>query len=302
MSTLRQKIMRGVREYFLMTIGCLLYAVALNYFVLPHGFVGGGVTGIATLVYYVTQVPVSFTYLVINAALVFVGLRVIGRNFGIKTIINIGILTVIFQMLPVPPTPVIDDRLLSAIIAGMLQGGALALVLLQGGTTGGTDIVAMIVVKFFNVTPGRIFLFCDLVIIGASYFLPGKTLEVLAYGYVLLGVGSYVVDMILSGAKQSVQIMVFSQRYEEIADRIIHEARRGVTVIPSIGWYTKNEGKVLVIIARKFETSDIFRIVKEVDPKAFMSVGNVMGVYGQGFEMIKTGIRSLKSNENEKKI
>ena len=300
MSTLSQKVFRGVREYFLMTIGCFMYAIALNYFVLPHGFVGGGVTGIATLFYYVTGIQVSATYLLLNAVLVFVGLRIIGRNFGIKTIINIGILTLCFQFLPVPTDPVIADKLLSAIIAGMLQGAALALVLLQGGTTGGTDIIAMIVVKYFNVTPGRIFLFCDFVIIGASYFLPGKTMEVLAYGYVLLGVGSYVVDLILSGAKQSVQILVFSQLYDVIADRIINEAHRGVTVLPSVGWFTKSEGKVLVIIARKFETSDIFRIVKEVDSKAFMTVGNVMGVSGQGFDMIKTGIRSIKSNENEK--
>jgi uncharacterized membrane-anchored protein YitT (DUF2179 family) len=189
----------------------------------------------------------------------------------------------------IPWTTEIKDNLLNAIIGGTISGVGIGMVFMQGGSTGGTDIIALVLSKFYNTSPGRVFLYCDLIIVGSIYFLPGKTLENVIYGYVEMVAFSYVIDLILSGNKQSVQIMVFSKHYDLIADRISKELQRGVTALDSTGWFTKQQGKVLVILVRKNESSMFYRIIKETDHKAFISVANVMGVYGEGFEQIKTG-------------
>ncbi len=293
------KIFRLIREYIIITFGLLVYVVAINHFMLPAQLVGGGVSGVSALLYYASQIPVSYSYFAINVVLVVIAFITLGRNFGVKTIYGIIAITIMLRLMPIPAEAHVSDPLMSAIIAGILGGAGIGIIFSQGGSAGGTDIVAMIITKYRNMSVGRVFMYCDLIIIGSSYLLY-HDIEKVAYGYVLMGVSSYCVDMVLSGNKQSVQMFIFSERYESIANRIMKEQRRGVTLLNATGWYTKKDKKLLMILARKNEANDIYRIVKEEDGNAFISVGSVMGVFGQGFDNIKVS-RKLDPTELIKK-
>jgi uncharacterized membrane-anchored protein YitT (DUF2179 family) len=293
---MKRSVFSEARSYLLITIGLFIYAFGWVVFIIPNQIAGGGVIGISAIIQYATGFPTDYSYLMINAALVIAGTWILGRGFGIKTLFGIGMSTLLFHFLPqilsadfIATMIIHDNNLLNALVGGTLSGIGIGMVFMQGGSTGGTDIVAIVWSKFYNTSPGRVFMFCDLIIIGSILLLPGKSFEDVIYGYLEMVSFSYVIDLILSGNKQSVQIMVFSQQYEHIADRIVNDLHRGVTVLDSMGWYTKHESKVIVIIARKNETNTIYRIIKDTDPHAFISVANVMGVFGQGFEQIKTG-------------
>ncbi|MDP2888950.1 MAG: YitT family protein, partial [Bacteroidota bacterium] len=229
----------------------------------------------------------GLTFFAINVVLVSIALKVLGASFGIKTIFSMIVLSLLFAIpQDVFPESIIEDNFLSAVLGGMMGGVGIGLVFSRGGSTGGTDIIAMIVNKYRNISPGRIILYCDVIIIGSSYFLL-HSLDKMVYGFVSMAVVSYTLDAFLSGSNASAQIFIFSPKYEEIADYINTEFGRGVTALDGTGWYTQNDVKVLITIVRKRETSILFRRVKEIDPNAFISMASVMGVYGQGFDKIK---------------
>ena len=291
---------RGViKSYIFISLGLFIYVTGWVAFLMPNHLVGGGVSGIAALVQYATGFPMSYTYFAINTCLLLVALKVLGRGFGAKTVYAVALTTVLFRILPaIIPADLVADlsengKLISALLGGALTGAGIGIIFNQGGSSGGTDIVALIINKYRNISPGRIILSIDMVIIGASFFVSGeptlgKQLATVLYGYIVVSVTGYTIDMILSGARQSQQFFVFSKHYETIARRITTEMNRGVTIIDGQGWYSKNEQKIVMIIARKSESNGIYHIIKDVDKEAFLSVGNVMGVYGKGFEQIRT--------------
>ncbi len=291
-------ILNGIKEYVIITFGLLLYAIGWSVFLIPNGLVGGGVTGISAILYYSTGFPVSYSFFLINAVLLGIGLKILGKGFGVKTFYAIIVITVFLDIIPgIVPQELINDiaigngKLLSAIMGGACAGVGIATTFTQGGSSGGTDIVALIINKYRNVSPGRIILLIDIIIIASSIIIPseeslGLRIAVIIYGYMLITVTSYTVDLVLSGARQSIQIFIFSKKYEEVADKIT-AIGRGVTVINAQGWFTKQEGKVLMVIVRRTESNYVFKVVREVDRDAFLSVGNVMGVYGKGFDEMK---------------
>ncbi len=287
-------ILKSTRMYTIIVFGLFLYALSWTAFLLPHKITGGGVSGIGALVFYATGIPMAYTYLIINAGLILMAIKMLGANFGIKTIIGVtagAFLLGLMQTLI--KEPVIADKFLSSIIGGGLAGVGLGIIFTQGGSTGGTDIIAMIITKYRNISPGRIILACDVLIIGSSFFvLLDMTIvhriETIVYGYVAMAVTAYAIDAVLSGSKQSVQIFIFSSKYAEIADRITHDLNRGVTLVEGKGWYTKEEQKVLITMVRKFEANDVYKIIKEIDPDAFTSTASVVGVFGRGFERIRS--------------
>lgn len=293
-----QTLLRGIKEYTIIAFGLLIYSLGWVMFLIPNGLVGGGVTGISAILYYVTGFPVSYSFFLINAVLLAIALKVLGKAFGLKTVFAIIAGTVFLKVLPdIIPAELIQDiavgngKLLSAIIGGACAGSGIAITFTQGGSSGGTDIIALIINKYRNISPGRLILMMDILIIASSIAMPsqetiGQRVAIIIYGYVLIAVTSYTIDLIISGARQSIQIFIFSRKYEEIAERIT-SIGRGVTVIDGMGWFTKREGKILMVIVRRTESNYVFRVVREVDRNAFMSVGNVMGVYGEGFEQIK---------------
>jgi len=294
------KLFRTVKSYILMTAGLFIYVFSWTAFLIPHEIAGGGVSGLSSVINYATGFDVSYSYLIINAFLLGIGFLILGKGFGFKTIYCILVAALMFKFLPlIPWISDIDDKLINAVLGGTLSGIGIGLIFLQGGSTGGTDIIALIIAKFREMSPGRVFILCDLIIIGSVFFIPGKSLEDVIYGYIVMVSFSYVIDMILTGNKQSLQVFVFSNKYAEIADKITKEMGRGVTAVNSIGWYSQSESKMLVVILRKSQLADISAIVKEIDHNAFISVSAVMSVYGQGFDQIKSGKLQWKLKQKE---
>jgi len=279
---------RLIRSQLIITFGLFLNALGWTAFLIPAKITGGGITGVSTLIFYASGFPLGVSYLIINAVLIVFAVKILGRSFGVKTIFSVIVLSVLFSLLQQFITkPIINDDFLSTVLGGILGGAGVGIVFSQGGSTGGTDIIAMIINKYRNISPGRIILYLDVFIIASSY-LVFQSIEKIVYGYVAMGITSYTIDLLFTGSKQSVQIFIFSKKFDDIADRIGKEVGRGVTIIDGKGWYSGEQTKVLLVMVRKPEASQIFRIIKELDHDAFMSVNNVMGVYGKGFERIRT--------------
>jgi uncharacterized membrane-anchored protein YitT (DUF2179 family) len=282
-----KKIVPVIKDYFFITIGLLIFSISWTLFLLPAEITSGGISGLGATIFYAYKIPIGVTYFVVNIFLVLFSLRILGASFGIKTIVSMSILTVFFTVFQeIFTEPIINDMFLSAVLGGMLGGIGMGIIFSRGGSTGGTDIIAMIVTKYRNISPGRVILYCDVIII-ASSFIVFRSLEKLVYGYVTMWVVSYSVDAFLSGANRSAQMFIYSEKYKEIADYITEEASRGVTVIDGTGWYSKDNIKVVISVVKKRETSLIFRKIKEIDPEAFITMGSVMGVYGKGFDKLK---------------
>lgn len=285
----KEKISNYAKESFWITVGLAMYGCAWNVFVIPHGFVGGGLGGICAGLQYLTGIPISISYLGVNVFLCIIALLIMGREFSIKTVFGIIGLSFFLWFIPQPATPVIPDKLLSGIMGGIIAGAGVATYLLRGASTGGSDIIVMIVSKYKNVTWGHVYLIFDACVISSSYFLPQGAIETVAYGFVFMGVQAYVIDLVSNGRRQSVQMFIFTSKYREISDEIIHRHHRGVTLFESIGWYTKKHRKTVYLVARKRQSQEIYKTVKAIDENAFIAVSNVMSVFGIGFDPIKAG-------------
>ncbi|MGE4587070.1 MAG: YitT family protein [Mangrovibacterium sp.] len=274
-------------DYLIISFGMALYVLSWSVFLIPAEVTGGGISGLSVVIYYATGLPISISYFTINAFLILIALKVLGASFGIKTIFSMLLATLLFSVTPgLISRPLIDDTFLSTILGAIMGGIGIGIVFTRGGSTGGTDIIAMIINKYRNISPGRIILYCDAIIITSSYLVfhsPAK----LVYGFVHMWVLSYTIDALLSGSNASAQIFIFSKKFNEIADFINRYAGRGVTIMNGTGWYTKEEVKIVMTVVRKRESSLIFRKLKEIDSDAFITMGSVMGVYGQGFDHIK---------------
>jgi uncharacterized membrane-anchored protein YitT (DUF2179 family) len=283
---LRKKI-EYFEDYLLITMGLVIFSLAWTLFIIPAQITGGGVSGIGAVLFYATGIPVGITYFVVNIFLVGIAIKILGASFGVKTIYSMAIVSLALTFTQnIIAEPLVDDTFLSAVLGGILSGVGLGIVFSKGGSTGGTDIIAAIIIKYRNISPGRVIMYCDVIIIASSYFVL-QSVDKMVYGYVTMAVVSYSLDAVLSGANKSAQMFIFSRKYEEIADYINQQRYRGVTVIDGTGWYTKENVKIVVTVVRKRETGPIFKKIKEIDPDAFISMGSVMGVYGQGFEKLK---------------
>ena len=283
----KQKLLLIIQDYAIITFGLIMYSLSWTFFLVPAQITGGGVTGLAAVIFYSFNVPIGLTFFGINLILVAIAMKVLGASFGVKTIYSMVVISVAFTLMPtLPEEYAIHDNFLASVLGGMMGGVGIGIVFSRGGSTGGTDIIAMIINKYRNISPGRIIMYCDVIIIGSSYFLL-HSIDKMVYGFVSMAVVSYTLDAFLSGSNASAQIFIFSPKYVEIADFINEEFGRGVTALNGTGWYTQGDVMVLITIVRKKETSILFRKVKEIDPTAFISMASVMGVYGQGFDKIK---------------
>lgn len=287
------KILTVLWDYFLMAVGSLIFCMAWTSFLIPNGLASGGLTGLCTIIQFGTGIPVGWTYPAINTILLVLGFMTLGKAFGIKTIYVIALTSIMFEVLPKFPQfeVMMEEKFLVALVGAAMESVGLGLVLLRGGSSGGTDIVAMMVNKYWPVSPGRVYLFTDIFIIASLLFVPGKGLVDMIYAYVVMIGFSFGVDFVLLGNKSSVQILVFSSKYEEIANHIIYNVHRGVTALQSVGWYSQKESKVLLIVARKYQMNEVVNEIKSIDKKAFISVSTAMSVFGEGFEEVKVGFR-----------
>ena len=311
MNNKMKSLLGEVKAYVIITLGLLLYTLGWIVFLIPNNMVGGGVTGLSAILLYAFNIPVGASFFVINLILLLIALKVLGKGFGMKTVYAIIIASVFYEILPavipdvfIQEIAISNGKLLCAIFGGVCAGLGIGVSFSQGGSTGGTDIVALMIVKYRNISAGRVILLLDIFIIASSLLLPpneildangavvgvetwGQRFATILYGYILIGACSYSVDMFISGTKQSSQIFIFSKKYAELADAITTGTGRGVTLIDGEGWYTKQKSKIVMVVVRKDDLSTLYRIVREIDNDAFLSVGNVSGVYGRGFDQIK---------------
>jgi len=299
------KILGVIWDYFLMTIGSVIFCMAWTSIIIPTGLASGGLTGLCTIIQYATggAIPIGWTYPIINIGLLILGFLTLGRAFGIKTIYVILLTSLLFEVLPKFPVlechDFVNDKLIGALVGAAMESVGLGLVLLRGGSSGGTDIIAMMINKYWPVSPGRVYLFTDIFIIASMLFVPGKGIIDVVYAYVIMLGFSFGIDFVLLGNKSSVQLLVFSKKYKEIADHIIYDVQRGVTALQSVGWYSQQESKVLLIILRKHQMNEVVNEIKRIDKDAFMSVSSANSVYGEGFEEVKTGLNLKKAGKKE---
>ncbi len=297
LGTKMTKALTIFREAFLVTLGLGLYALAWNLFILPNGFVGGGFGGICAMIYYLWGLPMQASYLIFNILLCIAAYIILGQDFSIKTVFGILGLVLFLWLVPVPKSPILQDKLLNAIMGGIIGGFGVGTYLLQGASTGGSDIVVMIISKYKNMSWGRVYLIFDLIVISSSYLLPTATLETVAYGFVFMGVSAYTVDMVHNGRRQSVQMFIFTTKYKQIANQIIYHHHRGCTLFDAVGWYTKTHRKIVYLVTRKRESQAIYKMVKAIDAEAFITVSNVTSVFGSGFDAIKAGFTKTEISE-----
>ena len=291
----RQSVLRTFKEYFLISVGLLMYAFAWICILMPAEVMGGGVNGVGLLIYYGTGgpnggVPLGITFLVINGLFVLLGSLLISLRVGAKTIYAILFLSAslgfLQGVLPSDLLGLANDKMLSAILGGAVAGAGVSICFMQGGNSGGMDIIAMIINKYKTISYGRIVMTVDSMIILSSLFVGDMGVDSVIYGFVVTAVLGYTVDVIQAGNQQSSQIFVFTRRYEAMADQIIATTRHSATILDATGWYSKEDIKVVVVVCRKRETSQLLKLVRGVDGDAFISVGSVMGVYGKGFEAL----------------
>ena len=308
-----------IEDYLFITLGMLMFVTAWTMFLLPNNLMGGGVSGICAIIHYATGWSMGVMNFTINAILLIIAFLVLGRGFGIKTIYAIIASSLAFQFMPeILPMDFIAEfarsngKLVCVIFSGVITGVGIGFTFTHGGSTGGTDIIAMIINKYRNITPGRLLLMMDAIIILTSLvvpsYLPDGSLQpitekvaVVVYALILVGVNGYTVDVYLTGSKQSVQLLIFTKKIEEMANAIAFDLNRGVTLLKSRGWYHKEESEVLMVVARKTDMQIILSTVKEIDPKAFITVCSVMGVFGLGFDTIKSHKKTKKPLEQDEK-
>lgn len=290
----KQSMWSAVRPYLIITFGMLIYAFAATGFLVPHKIVGGGATGISTVLFYLFGIPVGVGYFLVNIILLIIAMKVLGPKFGVKTIFAIAIGSLFLGIMqPLMPVDGIlpDEKFMSTIIAAMLTGIGIGLSITVGGSTGGTDIIAMLVTKYHNVSPGRVLMVADFCVIAMTLLiydpLDREAFGGLIYGYVMMGIVSFTVDYVLTGKTQSAQLFIFSEKYDEIARELTNQVHRGVTLIDAKGWYSGQEKKIIMIVARKYEASEVLRIARQIDANVFMTMAPVMGVFGKGFEEVK---------------
>ncbi len=295
------KILTTLLDYLIITAGSLIFCLAWTSFLIPNGLASGGLTGLCTILQYGTGLPVGISYPVLNVVLLIMGFLVLGKAFGIKTIYVIALTSVLFDVLPKFDQLVVmmDEKLLVALVGAAMESIGIGVIMLRGGSTGGTDIIAMMINKFWPISTGRVYLITDFMIIVSMLFVPDKGIVDLIYAYIVCIGFSLGIDFVLLGNKSTVQILVFSSKYNEIADHVISSVGRGVTALQSMGWYSRKEGKVLLIVARKSEMNNILNEVRNIDRKAFISVSSAMSVFGEGFEEVKTGVSMKKKNQIE---
>lgn len=283
----RMKPLVTIKEYFMIAISTIPYALAVNWILVPHAIVGGGLTGLCEIIYFATDtfIPIWLSSFVLNLALLVAAFFTVGWRYCVRTLWGVLCYTIWLRVVNIPDVPVISDPFMAVILGGLFMGVFLGVVFLNNGSTGGVDIVAMIVNKYHHLPMGRVLMACDIVVILCAYFLPEvRSIEKILFGFCYTFMASTAVDWVINRTRQSVQFFIFSGKYEEIAEAIMTQVPRGVTFLEAQGGYTKNPGKVITVIARQYESSKIFRLVHSIDPNAFVSQSQVRGVFGQGFD------------------
>lgn len=307
----KQFIIGEVKDYFNITLGLMLYTFGFTVFLLPYEIVTGGIAGIGAIVFYATKFPVQYTFFIINAVLILAALKILGWRFLMKTIYATFMLTFLLEVaqdIVVMPDGTFYKLLgdgndfMSLVIGCMLTGTALAIVFLNNGSTGGTDIVAAVVNKYHNISLGKVLILVDLCIINSCLLIDtfgsfDVRAQKVVFGLCTMFIECTMLDFVMNWQRQSVQFMIFSKHHNEIAEAIAKTTDHSLTILDGHGWYSGKEMKVICLLAKKNESPIIFRLIKTIDPTAFVSQSSVIGVYGEGFDQIKVRVKKKKEKE-----
>ena len=318
---MNKAVIYEIKDYFYITLGLLMYTFGFTVFLLPYEIVTGGIAGIGAIVFYATGFPVQYTFFIINALLIVGTIKILGWKFLTKTIYATFMLTFMLEM--AQQVVMMPDGhfykllgegndFMSLVIGCMLTGTALAVVFLNNGSTGGTDIVAAVLNKYHNITLGRALIVIDICIIGSCLFIPSfgdvrMRCQMVVFGICTMVIECLMLDYVMYWQRQSVQFLIFSKKYQEIAYAIAKQTDHTMTILDGHGWWTGKATKVICLLAKKNESGRIFRIVKTIDPNAFVSQSSVIGVYGEGFDSIKVKVKTdpnplQQQNKEEKQL
>ena len=287
-----------IKEFTMIIISTIPYALTVNQLLVPHAIVGGGVTGLCEIIYFATNtyVPIWLSSATINVVLLIIAALTVGWRYALRTIWGVAWLTVWLKVIPIASIPILTDPFMAVVIGGLFTGCFLGICFLNNGSTGGTDIIAMIVNKYHHLPMGRVLLFADMTVISSAFFLPTiqaagfqGAVEKILFGLTYTFMASTAVDWVMNRMRQSVQFMIFTSKPDEIAEAILTQAHRGCTFLEAEGGYNRRPMKVVTTIARSYESATIFRLVRAIDPKAFVSQSQVRGVFGQGFDPVANG-------------
>ena len=318
---MNKAVIYEIKDYFYITLGLLMYTFGFTVFLLPYEIVTGGIAGIGAIVFYATGFPVQYTFFIINALLIVGTIKILGWKFLTKTIYATFMLTFMLEM--AQQVVMMPDGhfykllgegndFMSLVIGCMITGTALAVVFLNNGSTGGTDIVAAVLNKYHNITLGRALIVIDICIIGSCLFIPSfgdvrMRCQMVVFGICTMIIECLMLDYVMYWQRQSVQFLIFSKKYQEIAYAIAKQTDHTMTILDGHGWWTGKATKVICLLAKKNESGRIFRIVKTIDPNAFVSQSSVIGVYGEGFDSIKVKVKTdpnplQQQNKEEKQL
>jgi len=282
-----KKVLEIVKKYFFICLGLAIFAFGWMAFIIPCKLMGGGISGVATVIYYATGFPIGAATLIMNLILIAIGIKILGGRFGTTTVICILILSLFFSILqPIFTKPLVDDMFLCALIGSMLSGVGVGMVLNNGGNAGGTDIIVVIITKFRNISYGKLSLLMNVLIIASSYLVV-RSIDSLVYSYVAMIAYTFAADMVIDGYKQTFQFMVFSSKNREIADKINKDLNRGATLLKGYGSYTKEDTEILLVLAHRSDKANITRIIKEIDNTAFISIAKTSSVFGKNFDTLR---------------
>lgn len=304
----RQELLYEIRDYVNITLGLMLYTFGFTVFLLPYEIVTGGISGVGAIVFYATKFPVQYTFFIINAILIIAALKILGWKFLTKTIYATFALTFfleIAQGIVVQPDGHFYKLLgegndfMSLVLGCMITGTALAIVFLNNGSTGGTDIVAAVINKYHNISLGKALIIIDVCIIGSSMFISSfgpiqNRCQMVVFGLCTMVIECLMLDYVMYWQRQSVQFLIFSKKYQEIAHAIATSTEHTMTILDGHGYWTGKPTKVICLLAKKRESLHIFRLIKTIDPNAFVSQSSVIGVYGEGFDQIKVKVKKKK--------
>jgi len=280
-------LFKEIKSYFILTLAVSISSIGWGGFLIPSSIIGGGITGLSSIFYFLWGWDVGITSLVINVVLILLAIKILGLSYGVKTIYCTIVFSILLSILTKHFTePIVSDVFVSTVLGAALGGVGTAILFINGGSTGGTEIIAMIINKYKNISLGKLLLTFDVVIISSSY-LVFQDIEKIVYGLITMAIFTYCIDLVISGNKSTVQFFIISKKYEELTQAITTIGNKGVTVIDGVGGYTKEKRKILMVVSKKRTSSILFKIIRDIDPKAFVTMGNVSGVYGEGFEKIK---------------
>ncbi|MFA6638633.1 MAG: YitT family protein [Bacteroidales bacterium] len=283
----KEVIFNEIKNYFFNFLGLFIFSFAWSAFLIPHQLTGGGISGISAILYFATGFPIGITVLIGNIILVLISIKILGKEFALRTIICSVMLSIAFSIMkPFFPKPLVDDMFLCSLIGAMLSGVGVGMALNNGGNTGGTDIIALMIGKYRSISYGRLTLYINVFIVASSFLIVGSV-EKLVYSFVVMIAYTFASDLVLDGFRQTYQIMVFSQKNQAIADQINTQLKRGATMIKGYGSYSKKETDILLVIAHKGDKRNIIRIIKHIDKSAFISIAKANSVYGKNFDEIK---------------